>query len=527
MASINEMINLHQYQYGRPQGGQSAAGTLADIMYKRSEENRLEQRAIQMQAAEEERQMQQAQRMMRLLNTADQNANRINTDLEKADRQPNNMDVNASVVDLPQYQKKVSFGFKDGKPVQEMMYSTPSEADRKSSMERQRLEFDLRRDKSVQQADQGFILGEVSQDDYIRSLINAGLSPKDVGDRYSASLQQKQRFGGGRQIPSVSGGGVPGGTQIPSGGNLGFGGQGGTQIPSVRTMTEKFDPVTGEPLDVTNIDAMAEREKIVARAKRDENIVGAQMNTINNLDLISGASYELARTYADAVREGGMGDIISSVKSKTARKIGNPMGLQIGSHFPASNAYPGQITELVSRIMPLLTQQGDQPGSVRLVESIFTRMVGSFPSENIDPVSGRRMIEQTLRNLYRFARASHRLGISQENGMVIDHNTGEVIDPMNVSFDKRQSLLNRVQNLASTIKLEGEEQEALDSLVSEVLSPIDELIQERYGRQRQPQEMPEESQGNLQSSYEEGATATNPQTGEKVILQNGQWVPLR
>lgn len=106
MASLNEMINLHQYKYGRPQGGQSAFGVIADML---GQEAKIRQEK-QAQIEEETRQLERAQRLQKLFNTADEQANRINTDLEKADRSTDNPRVGASVVNIPRAAMSMASG---------------------------------------------------------------------------------------------------------------------------------------------------------------------------------------------------------------------------------------------------------------------------------------------------------------------------------------------------------------------------------------------------------------------------------
>lgn len=106
MASLNEMINLHQYKYGRPQGGQSAFGVIADML---GQEAKIRQEK-QAQIEEENRQLERAQRLQKLFNTADEQSNRINTDLEKADRSTDNPRVGASVVNIPRAAMSMASG---------------------------------------------------------------------------------------------------------------------------------------------------------------------------------------------------------------------------------------------------------------------------------------------------------------------------------------------------------------------------------------------------------------------------------
>ncbi len=106
MASINEMINLHNYKYGRPQGGDSAFGTLADIMYSRSEEERKRQQMIQDEQRKQQEMIQEEKRQEDRYNRFAELSQKLNnqqfenTAVNKAEKNLGNIKVGAKNIKL-------------------------------------------------------------------------------------------------------------------------------------------------------------------------------------------------------------------------------------------------------------------------------------------------------------------------------------------------------------------------------------------------------------------------------------------
>lgn len=201
------------------------------------------------------------------------------------------------------------------------------------------------------------------------------------------------------------------------------------------------------------------------RRKAQSKIEAGQRSSLNNVDLVSGAFRELSQTYADAVEEGGVGSKFNEIKSD----IGLFLGGGVGEKFDDTSAMIGQRTEVVARMMPLLTQQGDKPGSVRLVATVFDRLNLTLPQSNTPPKNARKMMEKTLRNMYRFSRAAARLKLTNE-------------DVDNLPQSELSVLSGKIETLANTIELDDEENAALDKLLGGALRPVDNLINNRSGK---------------------------------------------
>lgn len=202
--------------------------------------------------------------------------------------------------------------------------------------------------------------------------------------------------------------------------------------------------------------------KMTQNIKDEASMGEGKRMALQNIDLVSGAINELSQTYADAYKEGGIGSRGKAIKSGVARWMGG----EGAEKFPATSAFEGQKTEVVSRLMPLLTQQGDKPGSVRLVSTVFSKLEKTLPDEVTPPKNAKRMMEQTLRNMYRFARASQRLGL-----------TNETVE--SASKADLEIMSEKVAQVAKSIEISGEEKEQLDSLLGESLSPVDEIINKK------------------------------------------------
>ena len=247
--------------------------------------------------------------------------------------------------------------------------------------------------------------------------------------------------------------------------------------------------------DLEILKAKEEVKKGVATATKK--VAGERQARIS-LSVIGGSAQRLGQRYADGYEEGGIGDLAKSLLSSGAQKLGG----KAGDKFKHSGAFPGQKVELITKLMPILTQQGDKPGSVRLVSTVFDKLMGTLPSKATGPETAKEMISATLKNMFTFANAIKSLGI-----------TNEEIEGM--SDEELEQLGNRIEGFADELKLSPEEQQDLDSLLSVALEPLTKLISEQRGATG--------IQPTTETTPQEEQTATNPQTGEKIILRNGQW----
>ena len=204
-------------------------------------------------------------------------------------------------------------------------------------------------------------------------------------------------------------------------------------------------------------------EPTAAQEKEKMGLQEGKRMSLSNINLVTGAVRELSQTYADAYEEGGVGNKLNEWKSDLALYAGG----DIGDKFDDTAAFEGQKTEVVSRLMPLLTQQGDKPGSVRLVSTVFDKLEKTLPAKNSGPKSAFKMMEKTVTNMYRFARASQMLSI-----------TNESVEAM--SDEQLETLSSKVADMADKIEIKGEEKTQLDKLISEALKPISDLSLQEF-----------------------------------------------
>jgi len=239
--------------------------------------------------------------------------------------------------------------------------------------------------------------------------------------------------------------------------------------------------------------------------KTKEEIAAGQRLAGQSFSMVSGSLQELAQTYADAVKEEGIGSKGRQIVAGARLWAGGKQAEKLS----ATSAFPGQKTEVIARMMPILTQQGDKPGSVRLVQTVFDKLEKTLPEPNTPPKNARRMMEQTVRNMYRFARASSL--ISEQHG-VSDSNYDSL------SGQEKQKLTNQLEQLANTISLSPDEEDQINTMLNSALSPIDKLIQSRGG------DVGTAERSN--SNFVEGKVYRDDK-GNRARYQGGHWVPVQ
>ncbi len=255
-----------------------------------------------------------------------------------------------------------------------------------------------------------------------------------------------------------------------------------------------------------NLEILKAKEEVKKEVTTAAKSVAGERQARISLSVIGGSAQRLGQRYADGFEEGGIGDIGRSLISSGAQKIGG----KAGDKFKNSGAFPGQKVELITKLMPILTQQGDKAGSVRLVSTVFDRLMETLPSKATGPETAKEMISATLTNMFTFANAIRSLGI-----------TNDQVEGM--SKTQLDQLGDRIEGFADEIRLSPEEQQDLDSLLQVSLEPLTKLIESQGGAAGVQTEQPL----GTEQPPQEGQTATNPQTGEKLIFRGGQWQPLQ
>jgi len=294
-------------------------------------------------------------------------------------------------------------------------------------------------------------------------------------ERIKAKIKQEFGGGGGLQLINLPGGGfafVPQGAKndgkiTESEVQQKFDDQGAPiQLEDVKIKSGGITGTMPKSEEQRTRELSEEQQKGISTAKVEAlgKSKSAKRMSTQQLELIANSGRLLSQTHVDALREGGMGSLINEYKGKASLFFGGEQAEQ----FEATETFPGLKTEIISRLMPTLTQQGDKPGSVRLVQTIFAKLELTLPGSRTPAKNARRMMSATLTNAFNFAKAANRLGLTNES-------------VENMSDDELESFSQRVADVAKSITLSEEEQSSLDSLLSNTLAPYDRYIDERNG----------------------------------------------
>jgi ribosome-associated translation inhibitor RaiA len=228
---------------------------------------------------------------------------------------------------------------------------------------------------------------------------------------------------------------------------------------TVNNIQNKFVPDdinvdTGEVKSYKNLAI----DEMKAAIEVDNKLQEGQRAALRNLSLISGSFKTVADTWVAAYEEGGVGSMARDLKSKIAIRLGG----DIGDQFRQTSTLEGLLTEVVGRMMPMMTQQGDKPGSVRLVATIFEKLRVTAPEGFSGKGSARDRLEKTIINMYKFGRAAHQVGLNNEVVENLDQST----------LDK---FSDRVANIANSLEITGREKEVLDSLTNKILESFNRI----------------------------------------------------
>ncbi len=263
-----------------------------------------------------------------------------------------------------------------------------------------------------------------------------------------------------------------------------------TETGGIKTAIEKTpEQVLKEKADAQRITEEIEKEfKIEAGARQAK----------TSFKLVASAATGLADALTKAYKEGGAGSFINKKKTQAvlalgenARRIGlNP------EDFIASSDIPGRRNEIIFRIIPVLTQQGDKPGSVRLITSVVDKLGVSIPDLELAPVNARSQLAASLDNMFTFARAYR--DTIQQKGL-----TNEQIESQ-LSDQDIQALGDDMIGLAKVIRLTPEEQKELDSIKKTAFKNMDEFIlQGGFQREQRKQGLTPEEQAEFEELSKE------------------------
>jgi len=237
--------------------------------------------------------------------------------------------------------------------------------------------------------------------------------------------------------------------------------------------SRKFDKDIGDFVDVpaefdviANPQAEAERELSEFNAKNKAEAEGvsaeAATETMRVADTIAQAAGRLADQWAKAHDEEGVGDIFRA----TTSKVGLFVGGKFGDKFKETGALPGLETEILLRMMPMMTRQGEKEGSVRLVNNVFQRLSKTLPKTNTGPGTARRQLATTINNMFGFARAFQNSGVSSA-----------VVEKMSES--ELRTFADRLEVSLATLTPTPQEQALIEDVINKALAPIDEILSQQ------------------------------------------------
>ena len=226
-------------------------------------------------------------------------------------------------------------------------------------------------------------------------------------------------------------------------------------------------------------------------AKTGAKLGEGQRASERSLSVISTTLNDFSKTLVDAFDEGGFGDVIKASKTALKQKFAGGLATK---ELARTSEIPGKKVEIITKMMPLLTQQGDKPGSVRLVSTVFERLADSLPGANlrgdvrgndISLEESRGMLSSTILSMLRFAQAIQSLGITNEDvdripGKLTQNPNGSTSVEKGSELSKFGDLIERVSQQFFT---EGsEEEQQIQEFISLALKPLDDKIAEENTR---------------------------------------------
>jgi len=213
-----------------------------------------------------------------------------------------------------------------------------------------------------------------------------------------------------------------------------------------------------------------------AKLKEGREIQTGAGIAFNNLEKVAGSLNNVDRVISGSIIEGGAGSRLNEINYGIARQFGGNML----DKYENTTAREGVLNEALFNMIPMLTQQGDKPGSVRMVATVIEALGASLPKElRLGAKASRKMLETTLRSFYRFARAAEIRGLgfdenfsnvdSYEQLLEIDEKGKEKPNP------QFQAWINKVKTAAARVKLSSGEEKALKELTNNALPNLTKL----------------------------------------------------
>ena len=242
--------------------------------------------------------------------------------------------------------------------------------------------------------------------------------------------------------------------------------------------------VTGFTEEGVPTTTVQERPEVKIRRVQATKLASGQRISFTNLEKVAGSISDLDKVFAEGHREGVIG---AGRLSKIGLGLAKERGGTLLDKFQASNKFEGKKAEVLFNMIPMLTQQGEKPGSVRIMRSVLKLLGQTLPDIGTSLTAGRNQMSESIRSFFRFARAAELGGIEfdrQFTGVDFRDLATEEIDKngivtiTSVSPELR-GWVAKVRRAAGRVQLGLGEEEALNLFVDNSLFSTKNLLSER------------------------------------------------
>lgn len=224
-----------------------------------------------------------------------------------------------------------------------------------------------------------------------------------------------------------------------------------------------------------------EEPSIVAGRETAAKLAEGERAAARSLAVVSTTLNDFSKIIVGAFDEGGFGDIIKAGKTALKQRFAGGLATE---ELVDTSKIPGKKVEIITKMMPLLTQQGDKPGSVRLVSTVFERLSDSLPGANkrgdfrgndISLQEARGMMSETIKSMLRFAQAINSLDITNESVEQVQGKLGPDGKPEKGS--ELSKLGDLIESVSQQFFQEGSpEEQQIEQFISIALKPLDDRI---------------------------------------------------
>ncbi len=242
--------------------------------------------------------------------------------------------------------------------------------------------------------------------------------------------------------------------------------------------------VTGFTEEGVPTTTVEERPEVKIRRTQATKLASGQRISFTNLEKVAGSISDLDKVFAEGHRERVIG---AGRLSKIGLGLAKERGGALLDRFQASNKFEGKKAEVLFNMIPMLTQQGEKPGSVRIMRSVLKLLGQTLPDIGTSLTAGRNQMSESIRSFFRFARAAELGSIEfdiQFSGVDFRDLATEEIDKngivtiTSVSPELR-GWVAKVRRAAGRVQLGPGEEEALNLFVDNSLFSTKNLLSER------------------------------------------------